>query len=168
MIIKDWFYAIAVCRKYGIIWNPIRDRSNASFWFRSRDGAMLEQIIHMNPFYPNFREVFMHEVGHLWLHRTGRAKTLYKKDEVNRRFFEKESLWLSGTPLLPLLDEESLASRYSIKSMRGRANKAALIEAFKTYTSFGYRQFLKTTPSDANTITRLTDKVERCIKRISK
>lgn len=167
MIIKDWLYAIAVCRKYGITWNPIRDRSNASFWIHTK-GDKVRQVIHMSPFYPNFKEVFLHEVGHLWLHRTGRAKKLYRKAEFNRKYFEKESVWRFGVPLLYLLDEESLASRFSRKAMKGRSNVENLTRAFQTYTAWGYKQFLIYTPEDSNTITRLTDKVERCIKRISK
>lgn len=166
-IIKDWIYAIMVCRKYGIKWNPIRNRSNASFFYHNT-GGKLRQTIHMSPFYPNFREVFMHEVGHLWLNRSGMVKRLCRKDEFNRRYIEAESIWMYGTPLLPLLEEESLASRFARKSMKGRANTDELVKAFQTYTSWGYRQFLNFVPEDARTVTRLTDKVERCIRRISK
>lgn len=168
MKIFDCWYAIKVCRKYGIRWNPLHKLDCASYrvaWDGS--GEITESSVSINPFHPNFLTVFMHEVGHCRLYKKGTAQKIYKRAELNRRF-EQESIWLDGKLLLPLLTEESLASRFSRKALRGRANVKYLVWAYQTYSSSGYRAILYTTPEDARTITRLTDFVERGIRRIEK
>jgi hypothetical protein len=168
MIISDWWYAIKVCRKYGIKWNPFRKLDNASYYMEfGLDKKVVKSKIHMSPFYPNFLTVFMHEVGHCSLHRRGATDRLYSCAEVNRKY-EHESLWHRGKLLLPLLVEESLASRFSRKALKQKANVEYLVKAFQTYSSVGYSEFLSTTPEDARTITRLTDVVEKGIRRIEK
>lgn len=169
MIIKDWWYAFKVCRKYGIKWNPFRKMDNASYLveFGILSGKVVKSSIHMSPFYPNFLTVFMHEVGHCSLHIRGTTAKLYRCAEASRKF-ERESVWYKGKLLLPLLVEESLASRFSRKALKGKADTKYLVKAFQTYSSLGYTEFLHTTPEDARTITRLTDFVAKGIRRIEK
>lgn len=168
MKIQDWWYAVKVCRKYKIKWNPFRKLDNASFWVSwDGGGEITESSISINPFCPNFLTVFMHEVGHCRLYKKGTTQRIYKRAKLNRRF-EQESIWLDGKLLLPLLTEESLASRFSRKALRGKANVKYLVWAYQIYSACGYREILYTTPEDARTITRLTDFVERGIRRIEK
>lgn len=168
MIIKDWWYAIKVCRKYRIVWNPFRDLSNASFrvWWDD-DKKLTKKVIHMSPFFPNFLETFMHEVGHITLYKRGTYHKLQRAATANLKR-EHASIWLNGKLLLPLLVEESLASRYARKALKGRADFEDLVKAFQTYSAYGYKQILKTTPEDAETIVRLTKFVENGIRRIEK
>lgn len=168
MLIKDWIYAIAVCRKYKIRWNPFRNLSNASYYVQFDDeGNIIKSLIHMSPFYPKFKETFLHEVGHYTLHKRGTCRRLYRAAENNRKY-EVESIWYKGKLLLPLLVEESLASRFAKKAMKGDADTEYLVKAFQTYSAVGYSEFLETTPEDARTITRLTNFVEAGIRRIEK
>jgi hypothetical protein len=167
-MIKDWWYAIKVCRKYKITWNPFRKLDNASYgvWWDG-DGKITRTVIHMSPFFPKFIETFMHEVGHITLYKRGTAQKLYMAAKSNLKY-EKESIWFGGKLLLPLLVEESLASRFSRKSLKGKADVRDLTRAFQTYSAVGYRQLLKSTPEDADTIVRLTKFVENGIRRIEK
>lgn len=168
VIMKDWWYAIKVCMKYGIIWNPFRDLSNASFrvWWDD-DKKLTRKVIHMSPFFPEFLGTFMHEVGHITLYKRGTYHKLQRAAKTNLRY-ERESIWLDGKLLLPLLVEESLASRFARKALRSKANVEDLVKAFQTYSAYGYRQILKNTPEDAETIVRLTKFVENGIRRIEK
>lgn len=166
--LSQWIYAYNVCKKYNIKWNPFRDLSNASYEVRWDDSGITKRTIHMSPFYPNFKETFLHEVGHITLYKRGRLSKIYNEAEFQRKYFEAESIWLGGKLLLPTLKEESLASRFARKAMRGKADVDYLLKAFKTYTAFGYEQIMKCTPEDARTITRLTDTVAKCIRRIEK
>jgi hypothetical protein len=166
MIIKDWWYAYKVCKKYKITWNPFRKLDNASYRVEfDYEGKIVKSKIHMSPFYPNFLTTFMHEVGHYTLHKRGTVNKLHHCAEHNRKF-EGESIWYKGKLLLPLLVEESLASRFSRKALKGKANTQYLVKAFQTYSCIGYTEFLNCVPEDARTITRLTDFVEKAIRRI--
>lgn len=165
-MIKDWWYAIKVCRKYGIVWNPFRDLSNASFrvWW-DNSGKIIKTRIHMSPFYPNFLETFMHEVGHYTLYKRGTAQKLYRDVDA----YEKcDQLCIGDVFLLTLLIEESLASRFARKALKGKADVDDLVKAFQTYSSAGYKRIMKNTPEDAETIVRLTKFVENGIRRIEK
>lgn len=165
MLIKDWWYAIKVCKKYGIRWNPFRSFENASFWARWDDsGKIVESKIHMNPFYPHFLETFMHEVGHLTLHRRGVIDKIYDDAEVNCIESGTQPMRLGSRLLLPLLVEESLASRFSRKALKGRADTNYLVKCFQSYCCSGYSAKWK----DAETTVKLTDTVEKCIRRIEK
>jgi len=169
MNIKDWWYAYKVCKKYGIRWKPFCNLKNATFhveWSGSVRN-IIKSTININPFYPNFLTVFMHEVGHCRLYKRGVAQRLYTCAEYSRKF-ERESIYLGGKLLLPLLVEESLASRFSRKALRGRANVAYLVSGYQTYSAAGYNELLHTTAEDARTITRLTDFVEKGIRRIER
>ena len=169
MLIKDWWYAINVCRKYGILWNPFRNRRNASFFVRwDRNGKILEKKIQINPFRKEFKTTFLHEVGHIFLYTSGIVNKIYHKEDRYRRLFERESLWHGGRLLSGLLKEESLAFRFARKAMKGKANIPYLVRSFQTYSALGYSEFLHSHSEDANTLTRHTDRVCRGIKRIEK
>lgn len=163
MIIKDWWYAYRVCKKYGIKWNPFRKLDNASFWVRWDDNRVLtEKKIHMSPFYPHFLETFMHEVGHILLYKRGIAINLFL-DGKKKIQAGDDAITHKGRHFLNLLVEESLASRFARKSLKGKANTKDLIIAFNTYSSWGYSRAI-----DAPTIVKLTDTVEKCTRRIDK
>lgn len=70
MIIKDWLYAIAVCKKYKIWWNPFFKLTHAEFQMSyKRYWKEADCIVRINPFYKGFIDSFMHEVGHILWHR---------------------------------------------------------------------------------------------------
>lgn len=163
MIIKDWWYAIKVCRKYKIKWNPFRKLDNASYWVRwNKNRVLTEKKIHMSPFYPQFLETFMHEVGHIVLYKRGVAIDLFLNGKMKIQEGD-DTITYGGKHFLNLLVEESLASRFARKSLKGKANTKDLITAFNTYSSWGYS---KTT--DALMIVKLTDTVAKCTRRIEK
>lgn len=162
--IKDWWYAILVCRKYGIRWNPFRSLGNASFrvtWNGARE--LTYKKIHMSPFYPNFLGTFMHEVGHLILYKQGTAINLYVEGK-KKILLDSDVLVYKNQCFLNLLVEESLASRFSRKATKQRADVKDLVTAFNAYTSHGYSRLVKNPIS----IDKLTDTVYTCTKRIEK
>ena len=161
--IKDWCYAVAVCKKYGIKWNPFRKLDNASFCVQWDDNRILtEKKIHMSPFYPHFLETFMHEVGHIVLYKRGTAIDLFI-DGKKKIQAGDDIITHKGRHFLNLLVEESLASRFARKSMKGKASTKDLVTAFNTYSSWGYS---KTLCPDA--LTKLTDMVAKCTRSIEK
>lgn len=168
MIIKDWIYAYKVCKKYKIKWNIFRNLDNASFSITDRNSTKEKAVIWMNPFYPKFRQTFLHEVGHIVFWRSGITPRVYALSNKLCLKMEAESVWLDGKRLIPRLIEETRASRFARKAMRGKADIEDLTEAFKTYSAFGYRTLLKNTPTDARVIVNLTDVVYGCLKRIEK
>ena len=163
MTIKDWWYAYKVCRKYKIKWNPFRGTDNASFSVRW-DGqrVLTDKEIHMSPFYPNFLETFMHEVGHIVLYKRGTAIDLFL-DGKKKIQTGDAVIMHKGRHFLNLLVEESLASRFARKSLKGKCNTKDLVIAFNTYSSWGYLRQI-----DAPTVMKLTDTVAKCIRRIEK
>lgn len=162
--IKDWWYAILVCRKYGIRWNPFRGLDNASFrvtWNGTKE--LTHKKIHMSPFYPNFLGTFMHEVGHLVLYKQGTAINLLV--EGKKKIIQEEGVLVyRGQHFLNLLVEESLASRFSRKATKQRADVKDLVTAFNTYTAHGYARLVK----NPSSIAKLTDTVYGCLRRIEK
>jgi hypothetical protein len=163
MIIKDWWYAYKVCRKYGIQWNPFRGTDNASFSVRwDGDRVLTEKKIHMSPFYPHFLETFMHEVGHILLYKRGTAIDLFL-DGKKKIQDGNDAMTHRGRCFLNLLVEESLASRFARKSLKGKADTRDLVTAFNTYSAWGYSRQI-----DAPTVTKLTDTVAKCTRRIEK
>lgn len=163
MKIKDWWYAYKVCRKYGIKWNPFRILDNASFSVRWDNNRVLtEKNVHMSPFYPNFLETFMHEVGHILLYKRGTAIDLFL-DGKKRIKTGDDEITHKGRHFLNLLVEESLASRFARKALKDRCDTKDLVTAFNTYSSWGYLRQL-----DATTIMKLTDTVAKCTRRIEK
>lgn len=167
-LLGEWWYAVKVCFKYKILWNPFRDLSNASFYCKyNNEGEVSHKIVNISPFYPNFIDTFMHEVGHLTLYKRGTAQKVHALARANM-IYETETIWYNGKILLATLVEESLASRFARKALKSKADTKYLVRAFQTYSKWGYEEFLFTTPEDARTITKLTDFVERGIRRIEK
>lgn len=122
MKIQDWWYAICVCRKYGIKWNPFSKIDSGSYLWSG--------WVQVNPFDPNFLTIFMHEVGHHVHGRRVDLESYYKPSNGELRF---TGCKLSGRSIYKTLDSEALASRFALKTRK--ADRKYLIKAFNTYTS---------------------------------
>ena len=166
--LKEWIYAIRVCKKYGIKWNPFRGLDNASFsvsWDTNQ--KLTVKKIHMSLFYPYFLQTFMHEVGHIVLYKQGKAIRLYLegKKRINEDF---DAIVFDGKCFLNTLTEESLASRFSRKALRGKVDTKELVESFNTYSAWGYSRLKRKSQFDAKLLMELTDRVEKCTRSILK
>ena len=120
-IIKDWIFAIKVCKKYGIKWNPFKKHDCAEFeftyWYEYKK---YESVIKISPFYPKFIDSFMHEVGHCLYHRK-----LYMKSE-NHKEYEANANYFK-------LKDEYLAWRFAKLVLKQRFDKNRARNMFKTY-----------------------------------
>lgn len=119
-LIKDWIYAIKVCRKYGITWNPFHNtdyaRHRFAYWCNEKK---YKSMIFINPFYDGFLDSFLHEVGHHVYNKNAYMKSKNIKD------YEEAT---SDT-----LGEEYLCWRFA-KLVRKRAfNKDRARYMFKSY-----------------------------------
>ena len=121
MIIKDWWYAYKVCKKYGIKWNPFHTNKYAMFRFSYYINCkMHKSTIKINPFYPKgFMDSFMHEVGHILRMRRQYSKAVSVAD------FEKST---SDT-----LYEEYSAWKFAKRTRRESFNKQRAVKFFQTY-----------------------------------
>lgn len=121
MIIKDWWYAIKVCRKYGIKWNPFHTGRyacfNFSYYILYRKSKC---VISINPFYKKgFLDSFMHEVGHcLRMRREYRkAKNVEEfEDAISDCFYEEYSAW-----------------KFAKRTRKSSFNKKRAVSFFQTY-----------------------------------
>lgn len=120
--IRDWIYAIKICRKYGIIWNPFKNHSNAQhkFIYWHDDYKRYKSVIRISPFYPGFIDSFIHEVGH----------HIYNSNLYNnsRNYQEYESHSESFK-----LKEEYLCWRFAKLVLRKKFYKDRARGMFKTY-----------------------------------
>lgn len=122
MIIKDWWYAIKVCRKYGIFWNPFCTNKYAEFIFSYNPArGIRSQTIRINPFYHNFTDAFLHEVGHLFWYRN-----LFNKSESVHDFENKIESY-------DVLHKEFVAWRYSKLVRKDRFNSKIARKCFMSY-----------------------------------
>lgn len=120
MIIKDWLYAIAVCRKYKIWWNPFFKLTHAEFQMSyKRLYKEAKCVIRINPLYKGFIDSFMHEVGHIVRHRS-----IYMK--VN-------DVYDYECAVSDVLREEYKAWQFSKLALKNRFNKNRARRKFKTY-----------------------------------
>lgn len=120
MLIKDWWYALKVCRKYGIRWDPFFGLAKAECWFAWWENyKKYKTTIKINPFYTGFLDSFMHEVGHHIRHRD-----CYMKASSIAEYEESVS---------DSLKEEFKAWRYSKLALRGRFNNDRARAMFSTY-----------------------------------
>ena len=118
MIISDWWYAIKVCRKYGIRWNPFFKMTHAQIDFSYWDfGKGTKTTISINPFYEKFLDSFLHEVGHYICWR----KALSESEEKFQQFI--------GNTLL----NEYKAWQFSKLVLKHRFDKPRARSMFKTY-----------------------------------
>jgi len=125
MLVKDWWYAYKVCKKYNIRWIPFYGLSYAEFKgsLIRFDGRveMFNLRVYVNPFYPKFLDVFMHEVGHcVWYDRQAK--------KANGSYLKAVSLMDRDS-----LHKEYVAWRYAKLARRGKLHKENAEEAFKTY-----------------------------------
>lgn len=164
MIIKDWIYAWNVCRKYGVKWNPSvnLERAHFTFWYEDKKKPLIE----LNPFHENFKTVFLHEIGHIVFWRK-RGKRFYSCLEACGRHTAYLQPNCNGRSFIGILEEESLASRFSAKVMKTEESRGYLLKAFYTYTAAFYSTLAKLN-TDGQDITITTDTVYSCIRRIEK
>lgn len=121
MIIKDWWYAYKVCKKYKITWNPFHTRKYAQFSFSYYIACKRSSsVIRINPFYPKgFMDSFMHEVGHVL-----RMRRQYRK-AVNVGAFEEA--------VSDKLYEEYSAWKFAKRTRQDAFNKKRAVSFFQTY-----------------------------------
>ncbi len=99
-IIKDWMYAISACKKYGIKWNPWfgLKHAQASFCYGRR-----KNIIAINPFYPNFKQTFLHELSHILsftrMDNKGIDLDLHLAD-FHKKMVEETKAWVFGKRIM--------------------------------------------------------------------
>lgn len=120
-LVKDWWYAYKVCRKKNIRWNPFWFKNYACNWFEYSNGPSknCKSTININPFYNNFKEVFLHEVGHSIYNvkAYNKAKNIREYEENTDDF----------------LKEEYLCWRFAKKVMKAGFNKKYAQNCFMTY-----------------------------------
>lgn len=150
--ILDWFYAIRVCIKYKIIWNPFCKLSDGHYYWIGKTF-----FVEANPFYKYFLETFVHEVGHNVAKRNGYKQ---KVEHYLKSVPEDEQVRLGYHPYMILLEEEAFASRFSRKAIGSRCNSEYLLKCFYTYTACGYRA------DKCVDKVKLTDKVDKLTRRI--
>jgi len=145
---KDWVYAVKVCRKYGIQWEWLTT-SSGCYWFGC-------DKIEVNPFVSEFLSTFMHEVGHHVDHKKKNYHTYFQT--AGLRFTPNERC------IYKSLDAEGSASRFAVKSKK--ANKEYLLKMFNTYSSEVFRRMDKEIV--VNEFSNIVDCVYRNIRRIEK
>lgn len=154
MKVLDWFYAIRVCIKYKIIWNPFCKLDCGTYaWYKWENIF----VVSANPFYEYFLETFMHEIGH---HIAKRNGFVQRYEDYKKSVPKKDWVLLRDNPYMILLEEEAFASRFSRKTIGSRCNTKYLLECFYTYTAAGYRA-----TRWVNSV-ELTDSVYKLTKRI--
>ena len=158
MIIKDWYYAIKVCRKYKITWWPMTKIDEGTYYESGIPFLTERATISVNPFYRHFKEVFLHEVGH---HIAKRIGFCNRYREYSENTPKDERILFSGESYFVRLDEEAFASRFARKAGKGVVDTSLLVKWFQTYTACGYKS------KYVDSIT-LTNKVSKLIKRIEK
>lgn len=120
--IKEWWYAILVCRKYKAKLNPFRKCSQgAQFQIWYTDYGISKRIISINPFYKGFLDSFMHEVGHLvWYDKlASKSKTI----EIFEELVDNTNI----------LEKEFVAWRYAKLARKGKFDKQRSRKMFSTY-----------------------------------
>lgn len=146
MIIKDWWYAIKVCRKYGIRWIP-RGDGNYNWTYRT---------VSVNPFRKNFLDVFLHEIGHHVDHRIRNYDFFLHPYGLRYRD--------TGRNIYRSMNAEGNASRFAAKT--GKANKKFLVKMFNTYSAEVFRRMDKFIV--VNEFSDIVDCVYRNTRRIEK
>lgn len=127
-MIRRWIYSLIVCWKYRIIPLPFRIGNKASHITMYFENSPREfRFIWMSPLNSNFLSVFMHEVGHSIYRKRG-----YKNKIIANE--DKFSLRNDGVKFFRVLYEESFATRFSRKSLRGKFEYSIMLKYFHTYT----------------------------------
>ena len=153
MIIKDWWYAYKVCKKYKLRWIP----------FIKLEGGCYndEGYVRVNPFSRNFMSIFMHEIGH-YVHdkRIGLISFL-EADKGELHYSEGNQARRS---IYKTLESEATASRFAIKTSKG--DRQHLIKAYNTYSASIFKNTTK--PVVVNEISKIVDCVYKNSRRIEK
>lgn len=154
-ILKDWIYAVKVCKKYNLVWNPYVKLGYGAYDWNSRS-------VHVNPFSTNFISIMLHEVGH-HVHdvRVHLPTWLLPESNSELRYSGGD---LGGYSIFKNLNAEALASRFAIKS--GKGNKKFLVKAFHTYTASIFKHTNK--PSVVNEISSIIDQCYKNERLINK
>lgn len=119
-IIKDWFYAIAVCRKYKIMWNPFFFDGSAEFNFvYYKQYKKWTGVVRIHPFYGGFLDSFLHEVGHCV--------------SLRNAYMKAESIADFEYNTQDKLKEEYKAWEFSKLALKGRFNNHRARAMFSTY-----------------------------------
>jgi len=83
--IKAWCYAIAVCKKYKLIWNPFVKLEGGYYSYKG--------VIGVNPFDSYFMSTFLHEVGHHVHNKRVPLKNYLKAQDGELRFLNGNEAW---------------------------------------------------------------------------
>lgn len=119
-MIKDWLYAISVCCKYRIWWNPFLFKGSAEFNFiYYKHYKKWRGTVRIHPFYKGFLDSFLHEVGHFISLRNA-----YKKARSIEEF-EKNTQ--------DQLKEEYKAWQFSKLVLKHKFNNKRARAMFSTY-----------------------------------
>jgi hypothetical protein len=121
--IRDIAYALKVCKKYNLIWNPYVKLGYGGYDWDSRS-------VHVNLFSKDFITIFMHEVGH-HVHHCKVNLPVWLRYQGNELRFSGGNM--EDWSIYRNLQAEAIASRFARKS--GKADKNYLIRAFHTYTA---------------------------------
>ncbi len=120
MLLKDWWYAFKVCRKYGISWNPFFKRTHGEYVFSYNMESRWNRCrINLNPFYENFMDTFLHEVGHCLL-----TRKMFKYSYTELDFALDKSEYFQ---------EEYDAWKFAKRVLKKRFNSSWAQQCFKTY-----------------------------------
>lgn len=145
MIIKDLWYAIKVCRKYGIKFRThFHDKTHAYATFNDYTGLKKITISLANP---NFMQDFLHELGHLLSYTRKVRKDIDINDYLS--FAENQMV------------EETQAWLFSKRVMGARFSKEWALSCLHSYSRFHY--FRKVKPYQ---VVEYTDKLVKCFNRI--
>lgn len=151
--IKEWWYAVLVCRKYGIRWNPFVKLGDGYYLYKG--------IVGVNPFDSNFMSVFLHEIGH-HVHNKRVGLKKYLKAQNNELRFSTGNE--AGRNVYKVLESEWKASRFAAKT--GRADRKNLVSAFQTYTGCIFNAAIN--PIVVREISQIIDATYIGIRRIEK
>lgn len=152
-LFKDWIYAIKVCLKYRLIWNPFVKLGDGSY-------CWIDKSVHVNPLSKDFITIFMHEVGHHIHHCRVDLPTWLRYEGDELRFISGH---MEGWSIYKNLRAEAIASRFAMKSKK--VDQKYLIKAFHTYTGAIFRESNK--PIVVSQISSIVDacyKYENLIK----
>jgi len=126
--LSQWIYAYKVCKKYDISLNPFHTLSHAAFEFSYwRNYKKSKSTIHINLFYHDFLQSFLHEVGHCLRHRRA-----YNKATSCENYEQSVS---------DTMKEEYIAWKFSKRTLKSNFNKTRARDMFKTYFKKACREY---------------------------
>lgn len=118
--LSQWVYAYNICKKYNITLNPFFGLSHAEFNFRyGLKYKKSKSTILINPFYQDFLQSFLHEVGHCLRHR--------------RVYNKANSVEIYEINVSDTMKEEYIAWKFSKRVLKDQFNKNNARNMFKTY-----------------------------------